>query len=168
MAAVQSQSTKLCSHCLPDCNHIAYSTSTTSAEFRCEIKSANLNLSSLSRRCDSRNLNLSPFCGLDSSSAPLKLQPTVEAAYGSVDTNYVQDMSSPMRKEYPLESMASNEILTSLVQVKVWSRLFIFQKCYHLPRIALNTTHMTETSPLSTFSLLIQLSLVCSSSIFVS
>ena len=42
MAVVQSKSTSNCSYCLPDCNHIAYSTSTTSAEFRyvqkCQFK----------------------------------------------------------------------------------------------------------------------------------
>ena len=67
------------------------------------------------RRCDSRNLNLSPFCGLDSTSASLvKLEPTVRAAYGSssIDTGYVQDLASPMRKEYP-DSMASDEILSN-------------------------------------------------------
>ena len=117
MALVQSKSTELCSHCLPDCNHISYSTSTTSAEFRCEIKFVNLDLASLFRRCDSRNLNLSPFCGLDSSSALLKLQPTVYASYGSNDPNYVQEMPSPMRNEYPIESMASNEILSTLTEV---------------------------------------------------
>ena len=120
MAVVQSQSTKLCSHCLPDCNHIAYSTSTTSAEFRCAMRFSNLNLSSLSRRCDSRNLNLSPFCGLDASSTPLKLQPTVYASYGSIDPNYVQNLPSPMRKEYPIESMVSNEILSTLAEVWLW------------------------------------------------
>ena len=72
------------------------------------------------RRCDSRNLNLSPFCGLASSSASLmKLEPTVRAAYGSnsIDASYVRDLPSPMRKEYPLQSMASEEILSTLAKV---------------------------------------------------
>ena len=34
MTVVQNSGTKLCPHCLPDCNHIAYSSSTSSAEFR--------------------------------------------------------------------------------------------------------------------------------------
>ena len=65
-------------------------------------------------------MNLSPFCGLDSSSASLvKLEPTVRAAYGgsSIDTGYVQDLASPMRKEYPLQDMASDEILSPLAKV---------------------------------------------------
>ena len=78
--------------------------------------------SSLLRRCDSRNLNLSPFCGVDSSSAPLKLQPTLEESYGSKSVGYVQDLPSPMRKEYPLQSMASDEILSPLA--KVWPPFF--------------------------------------------
>ena len=38
MAEIQRRSTKLCPHCLPDCNHIDYFLSTTSAEFRCAYK----------------------------------------------------------------------------------------------------------------------------------
>ena len=119
--------------------------------------------SSLPRRCDSRNLNLSPFCGLDSSSAPLKLQPTVKAAYGSVHASYIQDKTSPMRKEYPIEYMASNEILSILA--KVWlhfltSKPADSQIFYCLRRMTLNTTHMKEILPLSTFSLQTQHCLV--------
>ena len=47
MANVQSNSSKLCPQCLPDCNHIAYSTSTTSAEFRYEKTQLNIHLHSL-------------------------------------------------------------------------------------------------------------------------
>ena len=75
----------------------------------------------LFRQCDSRNLNLSPFCGLDSSSTALKLQPMVEATYGGIGitTDYVRDLRSPLRDEYPLESMASDEILTSRVKARM-------------------------------------------------
>ena len=34
MTEVQSNSTKICPHCLPDCDHIAYSSTTYSTEFR--------------------------------------------------------------------------------------------------------------------------------------
>ena len=162
MAEVQSKSTKLCPQCLPDCNHIAYSTSTTSAEFRYHIKLATLYIGSLSRRCDSRNLNLSPFCSLESSSAPMKLKPTVEATYGSkaiIDTNYVQDLPTPMRKEYPLESMASNEILSFLAEVFLHP-FMSKEMSKHVNRMTQNTTHMREISPLSTFSFLTQQCLV--------
>ena len=81
-------------------------------------KKKNINLSEHFRQCDSRNLNLSPFCGLKSSSA-LKLQPTLEATYreSSVETSYVQDLKSPLRREYPSRSMASEEILSILTTV---------------------------------------------------
>ena len=77
-----------------------------------------VDLSEHFRQCDSRNLNLSPFCGLRSSSA-LKLQPTLEATYreSSVETSYVQDLKSPLRREYPSRSMASEEILSVLTKV---------------------------------------------------
>ena len=80
-----------------------------------------LNLCKLLRQCDSRNLNLSPLCRLDSSSSALKLQPTVKASYGSkgISKSYVKDLKSPMRKEYPDKTMASNEILSSLAKVKI-------------------------------------------------
>ena len=44
----------------------------------------------------------------------VKLEPTVRASYGSssINTGYVQDLASPMRKEYP-DSMASDEILSN-------------------------------------------------------
>ena len=47
------------------------------------------------------------------------LKPTLEATYEKItaDTKYVQDLASPMRKEYPLQSMASNEIFPALTKV---------------------------------------------------
>ena len=48
-----------CTHCLPDCEATTYSTSTSSTPIR---------------RCDSRNLNLNPFCDLDNT-MDLKLAP---------------------------------------------------------------------------------------------
>ena len=130
MAKVQRNSSKLCSHCLPDCDHIDYLWSTTSAEFRCP-KMASLTIlihSIIFRQCDSRNLNLSPFCGLDSSSTLLKLQPTLEATYKKdrVEASYVQDLQSPMRKEYPHSSMASDEILSVLTEVAILLQELLF------------------------------------------
>ena len=83
----------------------------------------------LLRRCDSRNLNLSPLCGLDSSSSALKLQPTVEATYRSkgISPPYVEGLKSPMRKEYPDDTMASNEILSTLAKVKISEEWIIAQ-----------------------------------------
>ena len=129
MAKVQRNSSKLCSHCLPDCDHIDYLWSTTSAEFRCQRLTPLTTLipSIFFRRCDSRNLNLSPFCGLDSSSTLLKLQPTLEATYKDrMEASYVQDLQSPMRKEYPHSSMASYEILSVLTEVAILLQELLF------------------------------------------
>ena len=50
-----------CGHCLPDCEATTYSSTTSSTQIR---------------RCDSRNLNLNPFCSLDAAS---KLAPSMLA-----------------------------------------------------------------------------------------
>ena len=93
------------------------------APSRCSgsLTTVTLNPCKLLRRCDSRNLNLSPLCRLDSLSSTLKLQPTVEATYRSkgISPPYVEGLKSPMRKEYPGNTMASNEILSSLAKVKI-------------------------------------------------
>ena len=130
----------LCPHCLPDCNHVTYSSTTSSVAFRWPCVHNSLTLRP--RRCDSRNLNLSPLCGIDSrSTSPLKLEPTLEAAYHSSDAHqerYVQDLPSPMRKEYPLESMASHEILhdgTQVLTFKVKVQSIIFPEWSHVQRI---------------------------------
>ena len=71
-------------------------------------------------RCDSRNLNLSPLCGVSSTTSPLKLQPIVEATYKDYDAGnqrHIKELISPMRKEYPFQTMISNEIIPTLIQV---------------------------------------------------
>ena len=87
-----------------------------------------LNPCKLLRQCDSRNLNLSPLCGLDSSSSPLKLQPTMEATYRSkgISPPYVEGLKSPMRKVYP-DTMADNEILSTIAKVKISEEWIIAQ-----------------------------------------
>ena len=66
--------------------------------------------------CDSRNLNLSPFCNLSSTSLAM-WQPSVLETYGNQTTDYVNKTSGPMRKKYP-NSMDDRELITSLTQVK--------------------------------------------------
>ena len=119
MDIIQSNIAELCPYCLPDCDHVDYSSSTSFTMFRWTKYYL---LSIPLRRCDSRNLNLSPLCGLDFLTSSTKLQPTVEATYGSQGTliSYVKDLRSPMRKEYPDSSMASHEILSSLVKVLIY------------------------------------------------
>ena len=69
-----------------------------------------------SRLCDSRNLNLSPFCNLSVSSLA-KWQPTINSTYGDTRTNYTNKLEGPLRLKYPKVSWAERELLLSLTQV---------------------------------------------------
>ena len=68
--------------------------------------------------CDSRNLNLSPFC--DTSSTSLAMwQPSVLETYGDQKKlDYLDNMTGPMRQSYP-NSMGDRELITSLTEVKI-------------------------------------------------
>ena len=69
--------------------------------------------------CNSRNLNLSPFCQLTSTSTSLAMQmwqPSVLESYGYKTTSYVERISGPLRDKYP-DSMRKEELITSLTQV---------------------------------------------------
>ena len=68
-----------------------------------------------SRLCDSRNLNLSPFCTLTTSSL-VKWQPTINKTYEDINTNYTSGLPGPMRPRYP-QSMADEELFSSLTKV---------------------------------------------------
>ena len=121
MTEAQSKVSNLCPHCLPDCNQIVYSSSASSAKFRFETRFLGfLGTFPFLSRCDSRNLNLSPLCGVSSTTSPLKMQPIVEATYRDNDAGnqkHIKELISPMRKEYPSQSMISNEIIPALTQV---------------------------------------------------
>ena len=66
------------------------------------------------RTCDSRNLNLSPFCNLSAQSLA-KWQPEINSTYGNTTTNYTSRLEGPLRLMYPKELMAERELLASLV-----------------------------------------------------
>ena len=66
--------------------------------------------------CDSRNLNLSPFCNLTSTSLAM-WQPSVLETYGNLKTDYIEQISGPLRLKYP-NSMADEELITALTKVK--------------------------------------------------
>ena len=66
--------------------------------------------------CDSRNLNLSPFCDLSLTSLAM-WQPSVLKTYGNQTKDYVIKTSGPLRKKYP-NYMDDRELITSLTQVK--------------------------------------------------
>ena len=67
-----------------------------------------------SRLCDSRNLNLSPFCDLTTSSLA-KWEPAINSTYGKMKTNYTSKLPGPLRLKYP--SDPEKELLASLTQV---------------------------------------------------
>ena len=70
------------------------------------------------RICDSRNLNLSPFCNLKAHSLA-KWQPTIKSTYGSTTTEYTSSLPPPLRLKYPKTSWAERELLVSLTQVYI-------------------------------------------------
>ena len=115
------EATKDCPRCKSDCQLTTYSTTMSSSEFRCHpqwkypIKYPNR---IFLRVCDSRNLNLSPFCNLSSQSLP-KWQPEINSTYGNSSTSYTSALPGPMRPRYPGQgkSGAERELLVSLTQV---------------------------------------------------
>ena len=68
-----------------------------------------------SRLCDSRNLNLSPFCNLATSSL-VKWEPSIRATYENISTSYTTGLPGPMRPKYP-PSMVERELISSLTKV---------------------------------------------------
>ena len=60
-------------------------------------------------------MNLSPFCNLTSTSLAM-WQPNVLETYGNQNTSYVNEISGPMRLNFP-SYMEERELITSLVKV---------------------------------------------------
>ena len=60
-------------------------------------------------------MNLSPFCNLTSTSLAM-WQPNVLETYGNQNTSYVNEVSGPMRLNFP-SYMEERELITSLVKV---------------------------------------------------
>ena len=87
-----------------------------------------------SRPCDSRNLNLSPFCNLTTASSLAKWQPAINSTYRNTSTEYTSKLNGPLRLKYPKISWAEQELLVSLTQVilmpndsinQVWSNRMV-------------------------------------------
>ena len=72
----------------------------------------------LLRLCDSRNLNLSPFCNLDTKSLAM-WQPSILETYESQNTSYVNQTLGPLRLKYPNAAMSERELISSLTKVKL-------------------------------------------------
>ena len=118
-----------------DCDHITYMARMSSAEFRSYQNYFALLISwkviyfysiqyfspkafSTPSSCDSRNLNLSPFCNTSSTSLAM-WQPSVLETYGEEGKlDYLDRIAGPMRKKYP-NSMVEREIITSLTEVTI-------------------------------------------------
>ena len=108
-----------CPQCRSDCELTTYSTSITATQFRwlgCFITITISFSKFFIRACDSRNLNLSPFCTLTASSL-LKWQPAINSTYGNITTNYTSGLSGPARLVYPTMKQQKNELLSSLTKV---------------------------------------------------
>ena len=74
------------------------------------------------RSCDSRNLNLSPFCNTSATSLVM-WQPNTEETYGNTTASYVNDIPGPMRSKYP-RSMDKKELIHSRTKVLIWFRIY--------------------------------------------
>ena len=70
---------------------------------------------SLYSSCNSRNLNLSPFCDLSSTLLAM-WQPSVLETYGNQTTAYVNQTLGPLRLKYP-NLMGEKELISSLTKV---------------------------------------------------
>ena len=116
--AYMGEASKNCHQCRSDCQLTTYSNTVTSSAFRF-FKAYFLSLKQIfSRPCDSRNLNLSPFCNLSESSLA-KWQPTINLTYGNTTTNYTSRVPGPLRLKYPKISWTEQELLVSLTQVSI-------------------------------------------------
>ena len=69
------------------------------------------------RSCDSRNLNLSPFCHLNLKSLAM-WQPSILETYRDQTTSYVNKILGPLRLKYP-NAMSERELVSSLTKVKL-------------------------------------------------
>merc|ERR1711892_1533453 len=73
------------------------------------------------RRCDSRNLNLSPLCNLFKTGVPAPWKPWVRniyEKYGDVPA-YLEDVEGTTRNYYSNEYLKNLEIISSLTQEEV-------------------------------------------------
>ena len=70
------------------------------------------------RICDSRNMNLSPFCNVSSLSDPVKWALDVRNLYETTNMpDYVETLVSPFRSNYDTDKRRQNELLTTLTEV---------------------------------------------------
>jgi len=86
-----------CEHCLPDCTTYSYSSTKASAPFR---------------NCDSQNLNLSPFCDLETNTPPFAWENKIRQLYDEGDLpEYVRNIhqGTAIRKRSPSKTLIDDE-----------------------------------------------------------
>lgn len=114
------------------------------------------------RSCDSRNLNISPFCNLT-----MKQDPTAWAGYvaelyeawatdeSELNLSYVPHKEKSIRESYPTQYMKENELLTTRPKV------YVYQGCQsmgnhmqYLESIFTNIMQYVECIPFLLFVML--------------
>ena len=74
-----------------------------------------------SRRCDSRNLNLSPLCSFSSTAGPVYWKQEITKVYRKAGEipEYIRKMEGATRNYYANKFRKKREVITSLVEVKM-------------------------------------------------
>ena len=75
----------------------------------------------LLRPCDSRNINLTPFCNLSSTEDPRMWGKDILDTYSGLTTlDHIKSISSSLRMKYPTKDLKSSELVSSLTQVSIF------------------------------------------------
>ena len=111
-------------NCLSLCSETRYNAELTSTSFRFAAMCNNTFkcLHFLFRRCDSRNLNLSPLCDLFRTGFPAGWKSWVRdiyEKYGEVPA-YLDDVEGTERNYYSTKYLRDGEIISSLTQVMLY------------------------------------------------
>ena len=116
------------------------------------------------RSCDSRNLNISPFCILERRQNPNPWAEDVNDLYNAWAENeddlklsYLPEKGASYRKTYPLQDMKDNELLTTRPKV---NRILWFFAIFYIFRKIKIIILMREICQWSTYILVLQLLLV--------
>ena len=118
-----------CSHCLPDCEATTYTATTSATPIR---------------QCDSRNLNLNPFCNLQTKLASSPWIGDVNSLYGDNLPDYIKTITSASRPWY---GYPEDEIVDVLHEGKV--RPVLDPQRLFVPRMSSLTAPWRPTWPSS-------------------
>ena len=77
------------------------------------------------RACDSKNINVSPFCDLSERVDPVKWATDVQKMYDNAAMpEYVKSIGSPIRNNYGTEERKNGELLQQFTQVGFHGKKF--------------------------------------------